>query len=89
MTRFLDNMKLSALAAAIALCMPSSLTVSRESLTNLQLPLQAPKTLVQVPVVQNPLVENPLVVELAEELTEELAVELAEEELAVGVGVPK
>ena len=77
MTRLLDNMKLSALAAAIALCMPSSLTVSRESLTNLQLPLQAPKTMVEVPVMETPLV----VVELAEEL--------AEEELAVGVVVPK
>ena len=88
MTRFLDNMKLSALAAAIALCMPSSLTVSRESLTNLQLPLQAPKTMVEVPVVQNPLVVE-LAEELAEQLVVELAEELAEEELAVGVGVPK
>lgn len=79
MTRLLDNMKLSALAAAIALCMPSSLTVSRESLTNLQLPLQAPKTMVEVPVM-----EAPLVLELVE-----LAEELAEEELAVGVVVPK
>ena len=79
MTRLLDNMKLSALAAAITLCMPSLLTVSRESLTNLQLPLQVPKTMVEVPVV-----ETPLVVELVE-----LAEELAEEELAVGVVVPK
>ena len=62
MTRLLDNMKLSALAAAIALCMPSSLAVSRESLTNLQLPLQAPKTMVEVPVMETP----PVGVELAE-----------------------
>lgn len=50
MIRTLDNMKLSILAAAIVLSMASYWLAKRFVLTRLQLPLRAPKDLVEVPV---------------------------------------